>query len=120
MRCFAFNQRPDGSHVGCDHTASVVFAGQHYCGWHAEEIRKAIGGSWVYFAARDGLIKIGQSHDVTKRMKGLGARLLTFEPGGVERERELHLRFFDHRVRGEWFRDAPEIRAYISELSEAA
>jgi hypothetical protein len=39
--------------------------------------------------------------------------LLHFEPGTLDRERELYRRFSALRVRGEWFRPAPELVEFI-------
>jgi hypothetical protein len=68
--------------------------------------------SWVYFAraGEDGPVKIGHAKDVRSRLSSMQTgcpiplTLLGVLPGGREREAELHARFADLRVRGEWFR----------------
>lgn len=68
-------------------------------------------GRCVYFlhAPDAGVLKIGSSDDVMKRVKGLqGASpvplvLLGSIGGGLEHELELHGLFADRRVHGEWF-----------------
>jgi hypothetical protein len=51
------------------------------------------------------LFKIGFSRDPVKRRKsfGGGTRLAATGPGGPKREAELHEKFSEHRVGGEWF-----------------
>jgi hypothetical protein len=83
----------------------------------------------VYFMAREGLIKIGMSSNVQKRMQEVSrgssmiegmtvgpVELLGTVSGGRVREKRLHLQFQDLRVGGEWFQDAPELREAIQEL----
>jgi hypothetical protein len=38
---------------------------------------------------------------------------------GADRERQLHKRFAVHRVRGEWFRQDPEILTFIDSLKQS-
>jgi hypothetical protein len=82
----------------------------------------------VYFIEAEGTgrIKIGVANCARSRLKGLECscpvdlRLLgvipTDKTGALERE--LHLRFAEHRVKGEWFTAAPELRAYIAEHAD--
>lgn len=71
----------------------------------------------VYFAQRRrrGLIKIGYSRGVTRRLKSkeIRARLLGSIPGFRKEERETHARFAHLRVRGEWFRPGEDLLAFI-------
>lgn len=71
----------------------------------------------VYFAERDGLVKIGCSSNVLPRVAGMGAHLLAIESGGFPRERELHERFAAHRAFGEWFRPARPLMDHIASLT---
>lgn len=81
-----------------------------YAPWKADP-------SWVYFMRHDQIIKIGYSKNPRKRAAALAsAEILATEPGGVERESELHSRFRAHRLHGEWFTPAPELLDYIDEL----
>ena len=76
----------------------------------------------VYFMQReDLLIKIGFSHDASKRSKQLmGANacdlkiLLTMD-GGQPLETELHKRFKIDNHHGEWFRPSLELMNFINE-----
>lgn len=79
-------------------------------------------GEWVYFiqAGERGPIKIGWAEVVSTRMAQLQCgspmklTLLVAIPGGAARERDLHRRFADIRVRGEWFDGTNEtLLAYI-------
>ena len=62
----------------------------------------------VYFAQRDGLIKIGSSANPRQRCRNLGADLLVVSPpcrpGTYRLELAIHRTFDYLRVRGEWFR----------------
>lgn len=67
----------------------------------------------VYFAQRDGLIKIGWSKSVPYRMISLRAKLIGAEPGERAREASLHKRFSHLRVHGEWFNPGEDLLEYI-------
>lgn len=78
----------------------------------------------VYFiqAGESGPIKIGEADDVPQRLRELQTGnpeelrllgLLAWRPG---LEVDLHCRFYLEHVRGEWFRPAPELLAFIAEL----
>lgn len=70
-----------------------------------------------------GSVKIGLARDPAKRLSALqGAHasqldLIAVITGGRNRERELHERFADARLRGEWFADTPEIRAAFGKVA---
>lgn len=82
-------------------------------------------GTSVYFAEADGRIKIGWSRKVATRIAQLqtgsaaAIKLLGVTAGGRTREREIHHRFADARVGGEWFTATPELLAYIREAANA-
>lgn len=86
------------------------------------------GPSFVYFAQDDvtGLIKIGRSRNVTRRIAHLRwetkhpIRLLISTPGGSDAETALHDQFTSHRVHGEWFRSSPGMVAVIAVISRIA
>ncbi|NIA72299.1 hypothetical protein HBA54_27285 [Pelagibius litoralis] len=78
----------------------------------------------VYFAqAGDaGPIKIGFASDVEKRLAGLQTgnpepiRLLNIVPDGTRSlEARIHAKFGEHRLRGEWFRPAPEVLEFVAD-----
>lgn len=74
----------------------------------------------VYFAERNGLVKIGTTINPALRMRALGAHLLAVEPGGFVREARLHARFADDHDFGEWFRPSGELLGYIDGLKAPA
>lgn len=80
-----------------------------------------VAQSGVYFAERDGLIKIGCSRDPGKRVVHLDARLLASHAGDFETERTLHRVFADDLAVGrEWFRPSPALLAYIERVKSEA
>lgn len=81
----------------------------------------------VYFiqAGEGGPVKIGYAKDFTIRISKIQAD--NHEPlvalacigGDQEVERKLHKQFWRHRIRGEWFRPADEVLAFIAALDPA-
>lgn len=76
--------------------------------------------SQVYFIrSADGLVKIGTSSDVSKRLKALSTahganlELLGSVPGGHEIERAFHVRWAECRVNREWFRPSDDMLVAI-------
>ena len=73
----------------------------------------------VYFIRQSGFVKIGVSADPEKRIRELQTgnpeplELLHTEGGGYHREAELHQRFADLWVNGEWFKYEGELFEYI-------
>lgn len=96
-----------------------------------DEIREAKKSEQVYFIRAGRRVKIGFSGNpesrlnsiragVCKSPRGLDtskARIAALEPGGRDRELELHRQFAHLREAGEWFRGAPELTAYIDQLA---
>lgn len=86
---------------------------------------RAPKAGWVYFIhdPSTSRIKIGFSADVEKRLRSLQTgssstlSILGKMRGTDEDERSLHQRFGAHRVGGEWFHAAPELTAFIDEVS---
>ncbi|UUG70005.1 hypothetical protein SEA_ZUCKER_46 [Arthrobacter phage Zucker] len=89
----------------------------------------------VYFIRCEQYVKIGISLNPSNRLnqirKGGGslfprrmdvesAEIVATEPGGFDREKELHEQFAHLRHTGEWFTEAPELSQYIDSLSEVA
>ncbi|ART68194.1 hypothetical protein BTO20_05995 [Mycobacterium dioxanotrophicus] len=77
----------------------------------------------VYFISDEhGNVKIGYATSVQARFADLqvaNASELTIVlemPGGPKLERELHRRFAEHRVRGEWFKLTTDILEYIASV----
>jgi hypothetical protein len=70
-------------------------------------------------------VKIGSAVDAQRRLKHLQAAsadplvLLGVVPGAIPDEKRLQRKFMDHRERGEWFRPAPELMAFIGQLARA-
>lgn len=76
-------------------------------------------GAIVYYIRRGDLIKIGTTVEPQKRFRSLVPdEILAVEPGGVEEERARHRQFRFLRVRGEYFRDAPELREHIQQVRD--
>lgn len=79
---------------------------------------------FVYFIldAAAGLVKIGRAGNPWRRLSQIQAHnaslleIVAIEPGGAQREAELHERFSASRVRGEWFRFDGELEQYAQAL----
>jgi Meiotically up-regulated gene 113 len=76
-----------------------------------QELRDS--GLVYYLRRQDGLIKIGHSARLSQRLATLRAEhgpldLLLTHPGARDQERQLHTRFAELRVTGEWFRNTRE------------
>lgn len=76
---------------------------------------------WIYFiyAADLNRVKIGLSYDPEQRMHVLGAQapceytMLGVMKGDWYFEHELHVKFAQYRVFGEWFTYSSEIAEYV-------
>jgi len=92
----------------------------------AERKRRQDRRYWIYFieALGQDLIKIGHSYRIKKRLSALGAGpwqldlLLAVRETETLTELVVHNMFYSTRVKGEWFKDTPELRTYIDELKE--
>lgn len=80
-------------------------------------------GQMVYFLGVPGFVKIGFTTDLALRVRNLQPgspyrlELLAFRRGAaMSDERAYHRTFRRHRVEGEWFRLAPEVKAEILRL----
>lgn len=77
----------------------------------------------VYYAERNGRIKIGTSTDLPRRLYGLGWPVpLAVEPGGFDLERERHDQFASLRIdlASEWFEPGADLLAHIASLNSAS
>lgn len=80
----------------------------------------------IYFIQedRDGPIKIGVASNVKRRLQGLQVssahelHLRATMNGNALVEKELHERFAEWRIRGEWFKPAPPVLALIEQHAQ--
>lgn len=78
----------------------------------------------IYFIRRgDGLVKIGYTTSVRRRMAELqrnhgDLELIRVIHGDLRRENQIHVKCKRHNEFGEWFRDSPGLRAIIASLPE--
>jgi hypothetical protein len=78
----------------------------------------------VYFvrAGRSKRVKIGTTANIHGRLRGIkhpligGLRLLGYVDGGYAKENEMHRRFAEYRIKGEWFRLEGELEKFIGTL----
>lgn len=101
--------------------ASIAAAGRHQIRQRSQDRPRP---TFVYFilATVSGMIKIGRADDPKRRFCVLqtgSAEVLELlgtvpDTSGGLLEKTLHRRFRKLRVRGEWFRDDPAIRAALS------
>lgn len=76
--------------------------------WYAQ-------AGYVYFAKVGDLVKIGFTRDLHTRMRTLQGRMLTYAPGTMEDERDMHARFRECHERGEYFRPVGALATYLSQ-----
>lgn len=82
----------------------------------------------VYFveAPEQGLVKIGYALDPMQRFlnmltnSAVPLKLLGTIPGGWEKETEIHTALDAHRSHGEWFRQCPEMDAFMIGMEECS
>jgi len=90
---------------------------RHVLSWRSTKKR-----SLYFVEAENGLIKIGITDDLEKRLRVLqdgspvALTLLLAVPGTARQEGTLHGRFIDERSHGEWFRGSARLRVFIEEL----
>jgi hypothetical protein len=88
----------------CYHKPRILVHGSNF--WTAEDDRE-------YQLRRQALLD-----DICGDHRGFVYFILAVLPG-ADRERQLHKRFAVHRVRGEWFRQDPEILTFIDSLKQS-
>lgn len=92
----------------------MIFSGFNIDGsvseWVHKESKKSCMQTYVIKDKNDGLIKIGRSTSTKKRIKSIsaasGRELEVIAIIDSDIEKELHTRFSNIRVNGEWFNDA--------------
>lgn len=73
--------------------------------------------SVVYYALFNGLVKIGVTVDIEKRLKEIPHdELLVTETGDRHREHARHVEFQDLHYRGEWFRYEGRLVTHVERL----
>ena len=83
---------------------------------HKERCDKGV----VYFVRGYDMVKIGWTMNVKGRLRDLQTGspvplvVLCSEPGGPERESQLHARFARYRSHGEWFRLRGDVLDYVT------
>jgi len=73
----------------------------------------------------DGPIKIGKADDVLFRARGIQTAtpekisiLAVLSNSSHEIERQIHRRFYEFRIRGEWFEPADELLEFVGQVAE--
>ncbi len=89
-------------------------------------IRKTINNPLevdLYFIEGGGLIKIGKTDDISRRLRELQfmspvpLKLKAFFPGFGKYEHSIHGTLYRYRKHGEWFEPAPQVLAMIERLN---
>lgn len=74
---------------------------------------------WVYYIRCGRLIKIGMTTNLSTRFASIRPNeVLAIEPGGLEREADMHQRFAGLRAGGEYFHPGAALQEHIKELRE--
>jgi len=80
----------------------------------------------IYFIEESGTgaIKIGLTGDIKKRKSGIKSstphqlRVLGVMMGDIQDEAELHKKFSQYNIQGEWYRPEPELLAFIKTICQ--
>lgn len=98
-----------------------IFAGLGGIADQAGKAKEKRESTYIVRNPKSGLIKIGRSINPAARIKSLecgsGASLETIAILPGNRERELHKKFSELRVFGEWFRDDGRIESFAKEAA---
>jgi hypothetical protein len=74
----------------------------------------------VYFVRFGGLVKIGWTSNLKRRMSDVpNEEILGTTAGTMEDEKRCHAAFAHLRVKGEWFTPEPDLMAFISDVTAA-
>lgn len=79
---------------------------------------------FIYIVGYSEFLKIGFTTNVRKRLSAIQSSLpivLTtycIFAGSLEQEQNLHIKFAEFKLRGEWFRQSPDLMTYIAELQQ--
>lgn len=92
------------------------------------QVEARVSPKFVYFAraGRGKRVKIGTTVNVSGRMTGLAHPLvgklnvLAIIDGGFDVENQMHRRFAEYRIKGEWFRLEGTLAAFIAKLPKPA
>lgn len=77
--------------------------------------RQRMTDGLVYFVRFGGLVKIGWTGNLKKRMAEVpNEEILGTVPGTMEDEKRCHVAFAHLRVKGEWFRPEPDLLEFIA------
>lgn len=93
-------------------------------GYQNRTLEAVQAGQSLVYAVRfpDGIIKIGCSGNLAKRMdayRSKGGELVGFMPGDYALEQEIHGTLRDHLARGrEWYHSVPAVIAIVNEMRD--
>ncbi|MBB5709369.1 GIY-YIG nuclease family protein [Sphingomonas xinjiangensis] len=114
---------PDGTELARRQQAKA----DEEAAWLAEMDAAPLTWGLCYFIGCDeGMVKIGWSKDVNRRLAELKGpslyklNVLAAARGGREREAYYHQKFDAHALGNEWFTRCPEIEAEIARLNGGA
>jgi len=108
--------------------SAAEYLQSHGCGLTEKDIDAGLPyqGSYVYFITDGEFMKIGISVNPKKRLQSIQTghpkklRIAALFKGGRDEEFQLHGRFLEHRVHGEWFKFCGPIRQYLAANNNAA
>lgn len=82
----------------------------------AAKVRKPDAQGWIYYVRANGLIKVGWTSDLERRLRAYGANaeILAHYEARRSEEAALHRQLAPSRAKGrEWYHDDPIVQAFI-------
>ena len=102
-----------------DFTGKPVASYEYVEKQQVERLKTKTHPAVVYYMLFGDRIKIGTTRDILKRMQSVpNDRVLATEPGDFHLEAVRHNEFKSARIKGEWFRQSPELLAHIEVLQK--
>ena len=86
-----------------------------------QALRSLLGGNAAVYAirTRDGLVKIGYTTRLWRRVNEVGGEIIGFKPGTPADEKAIHQGLIEYRARGqEYYHPTPAVLAVVNAMRD--